>query len=113
MSIETKFHLGDIVTFGYENRLETTCLLCEGNRRVIIKDKSYPCPECGGHGFVLTDSGSLIEGVVTVINAIQTESNTSVSYEVAFKWNGYDDKDTYLDRDLTLVKRKDEPNETT
>lgn len=56
MKIETKFNVGDAV---YVCRNDSTyeeeqCKICEGTGNVILKGKSFCCPECQGNKFTYT-----------------------------------------------------------
>lgn len=52
MEVKTKYNIHDFVTIKHNLKKETKCPICEGEKKIIIKNHKFFCPECYGVGTI-------------------------------------------------------------
>ena len=79
MKIETKFSIGDkiVAIQCYSEDVFEECKICDGVGKILVKEKSFQCPKCYGHGggIVWSDKGWMIS----------TNKTNSIGYDKIVK----------------------------
>jgi predicted RNA-binding Zn-ribbon protein involved in translation (DUF1610 family) len=52
MKIETKFNVGDKAVFIEYDYYPEKCNICDGKKKVTIKNEKFECPKCNGKGSI-------------------------------------------------------------
>lgn len=100
--IETKYKVTDRLFVISRNLIEEKCKICNGIGRVLIKHKSFSCPECNGKGKKNTEKHWEIYMSETYPEKIYIEieegEKPKISY--VFMWSDtpdyIDEKDCFL-----------------
>jgi hypothetical protein len=86
--MKNKFKKGDKVVFIEYDYFQEPCYICEGEKKVIIKDEEFKCPKCYGKGTILENKKwqindefkfSKIEGF-DIVNGITYAVFSKVAY---------------------------------
>lgn len=53
ITLNTKHSIGDIIKIKEKRSFSETCEICDGKKKVAIKDKTFECPNCYGQGSLI------------------------------------------------------------
>lgn len=53
ITLNTKHGIGDFVKIKEKRSFAETCEICDGKKKITVKDKTFECPNCYGQGSLI------------------------------------------------------------